>query len=703
MDDSLTACAMTVRPTAYSSVWALLLLGAIQPCIAAQPACLPSAVGSQDVINDLFRNGGSKTTVYLCPLSVHHLDSPIVFTSHEQTLTTLGDPKDWTRATLLVKGSDQSTAIKADCRHCNKVNIKSLIIDGNRPELLRIKQGDALVELGNAHSQTIKDCRILEPRGWSALHYREGDEKQCRGGVIRNNEIGPAGEEWDDDYDGPEKEGARWGNPRADGISLACMESLVDSNIVYDATDGAIVIFGSPGSEIKNNRVISKTRMIMGGINLVDIDPWDGDYSRTRVHHNTISAFGSYIKGGINVGMACWTDDTESIVHGGTVSDNVIEGDQIGYGITVASAKAFKVLRNKSTAKYSGFKGRTCPHAPENADPGPFIFNRGSSEGTFQTDFVNGEVQHAICIDPKPLTGHPYRPWRMRDAPEATKLLASRRTTADIANIGGQVDPDVADHIVSYQLELMTAMHALSSKIGDSPKSLVEKTNSGRKGLRRGREARNSGPIVGQSPFSAALADLSTRLANLEVERKQLRSMFETMQSELSFHNSKLWAWKTDQGSLLDEVLVNAKAVSTVAQSAMLGSTGTNATSHEGAPLSLEPSSNASGTKDVAIVLIGIEVLLGLIYLVFSRIINRTPTVKRTAPVSVSHKAPESSAGILIDRMADRLALDRPGNDTASLTPVGFGSTLKRENSVGRNRRRGTSGSGHGLLRDEYT
>lgn len=62
-------------------------------------------------------------------------------------------------------------------------------------------------------------------------------------------------------------------------------------------------------------------------------------------------------------------------------------------------------------------------------------------------------------------------------------------------------DPDVADHIVSYQLELMTAMHALSSKIGDSPKSSVEKTNSGRKGLRRGREARNSGPIVGQSPF----------------------------------------------------------------------------------------------------------------------------------------------------------------------------------------------------------
>lgn len=26
-------------------------------------------------------------------------------------------------------------------------------------------------------------------RGWSAVHFREGDDKQCTGGVIRNNEI----------------------------------------------------------------------------------------------------------------------------------------------------------------------------------------------------------------------------------------------------------------------------------------------------------------------------------------------------------------------------------------------------------------------------------------------------------------------------------------------------------------------------------
>jgi len=49
--------------------------------------------------------------------------------------------------------------------------------------------------------------------------------------LTRNTTQGPAGEEWDEDYDGPEKEGARWGNPRADGISLACTDSIVDGNV----------------------------------------------------------------------------------------------------------------------------------------------------------------------------------------------------------------------------------------------------------------------------------------------------------------------------------------------------------------------------------------------------------------------------------------------------------------------------------------
>jgi len=30
---------------------------------------------------------------------------------------------------------------------------------------------------------------LFSPRGWSALHFREGDWKSCSGGIIRGNEI----------------------------------------------------------------------------------------------------------------------------------------------------------------------------------------------------------------------------------------------------------------------------------------------------------------------------------------------------------------------------------------------------------------------------------------------------------------------------------------------------------------------------------
>lgn len=78
---------------------------------------------------------------------------------------------------------------RADCSACNSISIRSLIIDGNRPLLLRVPKGEALVEMGNADDQEIRDCRLIEPRGWSALHFREGDWKSCSRGVIRNNVI----------------------------------------------------------------------------------------------------------------------------------------------------------------------------------------------------------------------------------------------------------------------------------------------------------------------------------------------------------------------------------------------------------------------------------------------------------------------------------------------------------------------------------
>jgi parallel beta-helix repeat protein len=63
-----------------------------------------------------------------------------------------------------------------------------------------------------------------------------------------------------------------WSRPHlttqwADGISLSCQSSLVQNNVIVDATDGGIVIFGAPFSVIRNNTIGVKTRTTLGGIN----------------------------------------------------------------------------------------------------------------------------------------------------------------------------------------------------------------------------------------------------------------------------------------------------------------------------------------------------------------------------------------------------------------------------------------------------
>jgi hypothetical protein len=190
---------------------------------------------------------------------------------------------------------------------------------------------------------------------------------------------------------------------------MSARQHLADSQIVYDTTDGAIVLFGSSGSTVTANQIFSRTRVVLGGINLVDYEPWAGDYSKVTVSHNILTAHGGFIKAGIVVGPASWSDDTETTVHGATVTDNEFRGAHFGYGLAVSSAKDFTVLRNtvSDDAAFTGVPGPKCPRAPENGKPTAFLINRGSVEGTFQDDFINGEIQHRQYrpIPPSSLSG----------------------------------------------------------------------------------------------------------------------------------------------------------------------------------------------------------------------------------------------------------------------------------------------------------
>lgn len=77
----------------------------------------------------------------------------------------------------------------ADCPGCDDLTLSNLIVDGNRPRMLRIPKGEALIEMGNAEGHTVTGCRLYEPRGWSALHIREGDRRHCRRAHIADNVI----------------------------------------------------------------------------------------------------------------------------------------------------------------------------------------------------------------------------------------------------------------------------------------------------------------------------------------------------------------------------------------------------------------------------------------------------------------------------------------------------------------------------------
>jgi parallel beta-helix repeat protein len=76
------------------------------------------------------------------------------------------------------------------------------------------------------------------------LHIAEGPFT-CTNATIQNNDIGPAGS---DDFQ-------QW----ADGISVSCLNSVVRNNMINNPTDGGIVLFGAPGTQVYNNTIWVET------------------------------------------------------------------------------------------------------------------------------------------------------------------------------------------------------------------------------------------------------------------------------------------------------------------------------------------------------------------------------------------------------------------------------------------------------------
>ncbi|GMK53838.1 hypothetical protein CspeluHIS016_0104240 [Cutaneotrichosporon spelunceum] len=189
--------------------------------------------------------------------------------------------------------------------------------------------------------------------------------------------------------------------------------------------------------------------------------------------------------------------------------------------MVISSARDFTALRNRVLpgSEFVGVPGTACPTAPDNGPPQAFLINSGSAGGTFQGQFVNGEVQHIICINPPPHRDRVYKPWWLTDAPEA---IAARAVAAVEKHASSKLGARVADSLVAYQHVLLSALDRISNVIAFSP------------------EERD--------------VSIDERLAFLEQGNKELRKELATL------HDSVVWLadifgnWADDRAPLFQSV-----------------------------------------------------------------------------------------------------------------------------------------------------
>jgi parallel beta-helix repeat protein len=271
---------------------------------------------------------------------------------------------------------------------------------------------------GDNSGQLIEYVHSYDPRSWSCLHIAEGS-LTCSGATIQNNDIGPCGS---DSFQ-------QW----ADGISLSCSNSLVRNNTISDATDGGIVVFGAPGSLIQNNTISVQNSTCLGGINMVDYEPWLGNYTNTVVRDNIIlGGFASgepdsptetkgvnkedaIIKIGIAIGPRTWFGNQylKNVSSSGTVLSNSLSG-AFGYAIAITSAHNFTVENNAlfGNTSFIGSRGPNCTTFDTTPTPQPFVVDRNNTDSlSLQSSFVQiPDGDSLTCILPP--DGGDYWPFR---------------------------------------------------------------------------------------------------------------------------------------------------------------------------------------------------------------------------------------------------------------------------------------------------
>ncbi|KAI0353125.1 hypothetical protein OH77DRAFT_1484457 [Trametes cingulata] len=365
-----------------------------------------------DRLNTLLNSSGPGYVLPLCPGVQYFIQAPILFAAQDQEISTVGYPTGDDRATLVVagpvaNGQGHTTAVDGTCQNCSGVKLRNIQINGTRAGASPTN-GGANIEMGGSNAnQLVEYVRSFDPRSWSCLHIAEG-AFTCNNITVQNNDIGPCGsdnfQEW------------------ADGISVSCQNSLVRNNMVNNPTDGGIVLFGSPGTVVENNTIWVETMTLLGGINMVDYDPWNGNYTNTVVRNNVIrggfatetadagetkgvNQNDAIVKIGIAIGPRTWFGDRyfNNVSLSGTVLNNQLTG-AFGYGIAISSATNFTVQGNTlvGNTSFIGSNGPNCSTTDITPTPAPFVQDQNTVQSSsIQSGFqIIPDGNSLTCIVP---------------------------------------------------------------------------------------------------------------------------------------------------------------------------------------------------------------------------------------------------------------------------------------------------------------
>lgn len=104
------------------------------------------------------------------------------------------------------------------------------------------------------------------------------------------------------------------------------MEALLTYYQITGSTDGGIVIFGSPGSTVNRNHIISSDEYLgFGAINMVD-GQYQGSYANVMVTNNRIEGR-KLFNLGIGIGANVWSfNDPYALKGPATITGNTISG-----------------------------------------------------------------------------------------------------------------------------------------------------------------------------------------------------------------------------------------------------------------------------------------------------------------------------------------------------------------------------------------